>query len=83
MGALSKQTREFYIREILRVLKKYRKVSTAGIVTELKKLGYKKYSMDTQRVVHFLRYLRAKGIVKYYPSRKRGASIWELVKRRK
>jgi len=79
-GALSQKTREFYIREILRVLKKYKRISTAGIVTELKKLGYKKYAMDTQRIVHFLKYLRAKGIVKYNPSKKKGSpSTWEIL----
>jgi len=79
-GALSQKTREFYIREILKVLKKYKRISTAGIVTELKKLGYKKYTMETQRIVHFLKYLRAKGLVRYIPSKsKRLPSKWEIV----
>ena len=80
-GALSEKTREFYIREILKVLKKYKRISTAGIVTELKKLGYKKYAMDTQRIVHFLKILRARGLVKYYPpkNKNKGVGIWEIV----
>ena len=80
MGGLAKSTREFYIREILKILKKHKRVTTADIVSELKKLGYVRYNFDTQRIVHFLKYLRAKGLVRYIPSKsKRRPSKWEIV----
>lgn len=76
---LALSTREFYISEILKVLRKYGKVSTTTIIYEMRKNPQRRFPLTEERIVSFLKYLRATDQVIYhrnYPNKK--SSRWEV-----
>ena len=78
-SGLSKSTRDWYCSEIIKVLKKYKKTSIGMIIGEMRKLDQRRYPIQEERIVAFLKYLRMMGIVKYEKSPVRAiSSKWSV-----
>lgn len=71
MGALAKSTRRWYLEQILKILKEKKVTTSAVIISELRKLGNRRFPIQEERILAFLKYLRAIGKVKYIPSKNR------------
>jgi len=78
-GGLAKSSRLWYETEIMRILKIHGKVSVAFILQEMKKINQHRYPIQEERVVAFLKYLRACGRVRYLKSdTRRISSKWDV-----
>lgn len=79
VGGLAQSSRDWYCEHILEVLRKHKKASIQTIIDELRHLKQNRYPLQEERVVHFLKYLKAIGLVKYHKSLKRKVpSNWEV-----
>ena len=78
MGGLAESTRDWYCEQIKRIIRKYGRASVATIVAEMRKIGQNRYPIQEERIVAFLKYMRAKGEVQYHKSEtRRISSKWE------
>lgn len=79
MGGIARSTLDWYVKEILNVLEKHKKASSAVIVNELKKLPQRRYPIIEKRIIAILKYMQAIGLVTYHKSdNRRIPSKWEV-----
>jgi len=78
-SGMSERTRQWYIRQILSILKKHKRCTTAEIIAELRRLNQRKYPITEGRITAILKYLSHPnvGLVKYYRRTKSTPSKWE------
>jgi len=81
MGGLASSTRKWYVEQILKILKERKQASAKAIILELRRLDNKRYPIQEERILAFLKYLRAIGKVKYIPTedRRKYPSKWVYV----
>jgi len=72
MGSgLSLSSRNWYVEQIMKVLRKYGKASVPLILAEMRRNPQRRLPIQEERVVAFLKYLKALGIITYSKSLKR------------
>lgn len=79
-SGLSERTRQWYIREILKILKKHKRCTTALIIAELQRLNQRRYPITEGRITAMLKYLAHPnvGLVRYNRRTKGTPSKWEV-----
>lgn len=83
LGGLKKSTRKWYEDNILRILKANRSLSLKELTFELRKLNQRRYPIQPQRIIAFLKFLTKKGIVRYSRSEVYNKpSRWEYIERK-
>ena len=77
-SGLAFSTRTWYCAEILKVLRKHGKVSAPFIISEMRKIPQRRLPVTEERIVSFLKYMRACNLVTYHRSEtRRISSKWE------
>ena len=77
MGGLSKRGREWYIKNIMKILEKEKQLTTKELLFKLSQIPQRKYPIQEERITYFLKFLRAKKVIKYKKDNsRRGIWIW-------
>jgi len=73
---LSKRGRNWYISNIVKILEKEKRVTTRELLMKLSTIPQKKYPIQEERIISFLRYLRAIRVITYHKEKGSRVGVW-------